>query len=476
MAEPFYLPELAITPSVDFHVSNLGRIPSADFDIKPLTVFIGKANTNKTWTAYALYGLLRSMAKSPRSIPFGQQIPQCAQLDRAIEEVAGETAQEIIALFSSEQQSFSIEVARARVFSVAHPIGTDLKLSLRNDDIAALLAVDPSVLGGAQAVLSIPTDGFIERGRLKSLVINWNKQYWMVNGIAQAGYPVHSYVIPHMEKVFSHETLKQQFAPSVRWLAMASFDETIAFPAERKGITTFLHALDFLQRATETRPNLNVASLDYLRFLYGAQRSLPARGGEDSKVVTLLEQEVMKGRADFQGQTESRVFSYLARRGPVVQMNASASFVRSMAGLDVYLRMVTSNDVIVIDEPEMNAHPEAQLKLVELFAILANEGRHVIVTTHSPYFVDHLNNLMQGAALDESAQDRLVGSLKLRDKQAFIPSERVSAYLFNEDGTTRNLVEDGAIDLESFAVESDYVANLGRTIAQMEGDEQDGAQ
>lgn len=38
-------------------VQNLGKIKEADIDIRPLTVFVGPNGTNKTWTAYALYGL-----------------------------------------------------------------------------------------------------------------------------------------------------------------------------------------------------------------------------------------------------------------------------------------------------------------------------------------------------------------------------------------------------------------------------------
>lgn len=455
---------------MDFHVSNLGRIGSADFEIKPLTVFIGKANTNKTWAAYALYGILRSMAKSPRVMQIGQQIPSCAQLDRAIDEVAAETASEVSSLFGNEQQPFTLEVARAKVFQVAHPFGAEVKLKFGSDDLAAMLAVDPVVLENAQAELSIPAQLLIDYGRLKSLVISWNKQYWMISGITHEGHPAYSYVLPRLDKGFNQNVLQAQFRPSVRWLTMASFDETVAFPAERKGLAA---ALDILQRGN---PNLNVAALDYLKFLYGAAQRLGPRSTQESKVARLLEQNVMGGRADFQGQPEARTFNFVASQGPSVQMNASASFVRSMAGLDLYLRAIAGNDVVVIDEPEMNAHPEAQLKLVELFSMMANDGRHVIVTTHSPYFVDHLNNLMQGAYLNDRSQDRLAGSLKLRDKKAFIPPERVSAYLFNEDGTIMPLVEDGAIDLESFAVESDYVANLGREIAQAEVEQQDGAE
>ena len=63
-------------------VTNLGKIKSADIEIKPLTVFVGENNTNKTWTAYALYGLLRGVARfSPRIFPPDDIPPIANDLD-----------------------------------------------------------------------------------------------------------------------------------------------------------------------------------------------------------------------------------------------------------------------------------------------------------------------------------------------------------------------------------------------------------
>lgn len=462
---------------MDFHVSNLGRIPSADFDIKPLTVFIGKANTNKTWTAYALYGLLRSMSRSPRAIAFGQTAPQCDQLDRAVDTVAGRTAAKLLDLINaqSDQQSFSIEVDRAEIFQEAHPIGENLKLSLRNEDIATFLAVDPKTLGNADAALCMPTKQFIDQGKLKHLIVNWSKQYCTITGMTHGGFPIHSHFLSIPERGFALDFVKAQLVSAIRWLAMAIFDDTMAFPAERKGLLSALAFVDLMMQRGE-RLNLNVGSLEYIRFLFGAQRT-QFRAASDVKVARLLEDDVMKGRVEFVGQTEPRVFNFIAAEGPAVNMNATASFVRSMAGFDLYLRMTPNHDVIVIDEPEMNAHPEAQLKLAELFAIMANEGRRIIVTTHSPYFIDHLNNLTQGANLPENRRLALAESLKLHDPGAFINVDNVSVYLFNENGHPQSLLlDDGVIDLESFAVESDYVGNFGQSIAQAEGEQQDGAE
>ena len=49
-------------------------------------------------------------------------------------------------------------------------------------------------------------------------------------------------------------------------------------------------------------------------------------------------------------------------------------------------------DVVILDEPEIHLHPQWQIAYAELIVLLQKHfDLSVIVTTHSPYFVDALN-------------------------------------------------------------------------------------
>ncbi len=49
---------------------------------------------------------------------------------------------------------------------------------------------------------------------------------------------------------------------------------------------------------------------------------------------------------------------------------------------------IEENGIIVLDEPEIHLHPEWQLLLAELIVLLNKEfGLHILLTTHSPYFL-----------------------------------------------------------------------------------------
>jgi len=43
------------------------------------------------------------------------------------------------------------------------------------------------------------------------------------------------------------------------------------------------------------------------------------------------------------------------------------------------------------EEPEVHLHPTWQLKMVDLFIELMNNGIKVVFSTHSPYMADYLN-------------------------------------------------------------------------------------
>ncbi len=57
----------------------------------------------------------------------------------------------------------------------------------------------------------------------------------------------------------------------------------------------------------------------------------------------------------------------------------------------------------VIEEPEAHLHPSAQKRLIELIALVANlTGSQFLITTHSPYLISVLNNLLMYSVVQEN--------------------------------------------------------------------------
>jgi len=71
-----------------------------------------------------------------------------------------------------------------------------------------------------------------------------------------------------------------------------------------------------------------------------------------------------------------------------------------MASLIMHLKYSAApNDIIIIDEPEINLHPDNQIILTRVLGELINKGLRLIVSTHSDYIVRELNNMMMAREL-----------------------------------------------------------------------------
>ena len=101
-------------------------------------------------------------------------------------------------------------------------------------------------------------------------------------------------------------------------------------------------------------------------------------------------------------------------------MDESSSAVRSLLDVGFYLRHVAKRgDLLMVDEPELNLHPENQRRIARLFARLINLGVRVFVTTHSDYIVKELNTLIM------LNHDR-PGLRRIAERAGYRPEELVS--------------------------------------------------
>ncbi len=143
----------------------------------------------------------------------------------------------------------------------------------------------------------------------------------------------------------------------------------------------------------------------------------------------------------------------------VVPLYITSSMIKELMPLVLYLRyQAKPNDLIIIDEPEMHLHPAAQVEIIEFLSMLTNVGLHVLITTHSPYIVDHIANLIEAKKNDNP--EAIKKHFYLEDSRAFIEQNKVSVYLF-EDNTAKNiLAKDGNINWETFWNASSDISDI----------------
>ena len=103
----------------------------------------------------------------------------------------------------------------------------------------------------------------------------------------------------------------------------------------------------------------------------------------------------------------------------------AASSVKDLAAFFLYLKFVAKkNDLVVLEEPETNLHPKNQIELAKFIVRLINCGLYIVLTTHSPYFLEQLSHcIMSGQVSRTGSNDVLLAEERL------LPG-MVSAYKF----------------------------------------------
>ncbi|MGN8711635.1 AAA family ATPase [Hallella faecis] len=157
----------------------------------------------------------------------------------------------------------------------------------------------------------------------------------------------------------------------------------------------YLHILDTLLYAAtyqeyQTRPMMTFRGMvpihikDLANKLHALQM-VPS--GKESQSEYGLS-ELMGGRFAF--DKDSKVLKFFSERmGMELSPINIASGIKTFGMVQILLEtQVIGNDKILIwDEPENHLHPQWQVTFAELLVKLAKRGIPVIISTHSPYFV-----------------------------------------------------------------------------------------
>ena len=120
----------------------------------------------------------------------------------------------------------------------------------------------------------------------------------------------------------------------------------------------------------------------------------------------------------------------------------------SMMKLLLLNNEIEENGTIILDEPEIHLHPEWQLKFAEKIDLLQKDfGMHILLTTHSPYFVSAIEVFSEKYKIDDKC------------KYYVAENEGNSSIIKDITGNTREIYRKMARplqDLENIRYDSDF--------------------
>ena len=116
--------------------------------------------------------------------------------------------------------------------------------------------------------------------------------------------------------------------------------------------------------------------------------------GEFKDIAEKIGQDVLNGVLSVQKDGEV-FFTHNKAKTKKMPLDTAASTVKSMAGIIFFMKHTAKKGMtLFIDEPELNLHPNNQIKLTRVLVQMANSGIKLFVSTHSDYIIREFNNMI----------------------------------------------------------------------------------
>lgn len=222
-----------------------------------------------------------------------------------------------------------------------------------------------------------------------------------------------------------------------------------AFEAKEQTIDETL-MLSFMQRVVKMRQTfINLGNFEGM-IAHASKRLKPRL-----KLANKLIREVLRGQYSNSEFGERIVHP---GQGYVYLKNASSGQQESIRILqDAFLSIYQGNNLLrIVEEPEAHLFPAAQMATIQLLVLMLNNtpSNHLIITTHSPYTLTIINNLIYAAKV---GAQRPKETTLIIPEELWLPLTNISAYLL-QDGKASDILDTDLGEIKAELI--DCVSNV----------------
>ncbi len=445
-------------------VKELGAIKEGTVDLsKKLIVFCGPNGTGKTYMAYAIYGLLKS------------QIHVRKKNDIAIELI--EKRRTIYQIDFNELIQYRnglLENVKSE-FDSLFGIGQDLV---------------KQYFESTEILFNESDEEF--KDKILQTEFRTNITIRKLNIELQKEHNSDKIEITIPDETLSNKEIELLnlflYSAVLSFLSIYPVSSTYILPVERNSIFTFSKELSI--RKQEAVDHFHAMTgkdkIDKFELLFKSTTRYPMPIKEGLMIADDLA-EIKKNTSvfyEFANEIENELFhgkiqitsdgelQFKPDKAPKksLPIHMSASIIKTLSSLVVYLKhLAKKNDLIIIDEPEINLHPDNQIILTRIFSRLINKGFRLLISTHSDYIIREFNNLIMLSSQKSEVQE-------LRTKigysvDEYICKDDIGAYYFNfpnkQRGNKQLTVESLLISQSGFEIPSvDETIDVQNNIAE----------
>jgi len=372
-------------------LNNLGPLKQAEFEIGGITIICGPNNTGKTYATYATYGFFDFIRSTFFPFPVDDNIIKQLLIEGSILINLKSYADNLQKQINKAAKQYSKILSK--VFAGNEKLFADTAYSIEINNKSHYEALERrKIIGTAEkTVLQLKK----EKGQkeiIVSLVIDTSSE-----DIPPPHF-IKEVIGDFMREVIINSVIPRPFIASAERTGSAIFQKELDFTRNRliellRDKTSKIHPLQLLDKFSGKYPIPVRKNVDFIR-------AIPNIVNEESFILK-QHPNVLNAFKDIIGGeyrvTKDGEIQYVLGKNKSLKLSLveSSSAVRSLLDVGFYLRHVAQpGDLFVIDEPELNLHPENQRRIARLFARMVNLGIKVFMTTHSDYIIKELNTLI----------------------------------------------------------------------------------
>jgi len=427
---------------VKFKLENIGLVEKAEVSLNDFALICGQNNTGKTYITYSIYGFLYSWNNlidfdSDESVFDELEENGFCSIDATIYE---DKLNDIL-------NNLSIEYTNrlSSVFSVDNDWFKDSKFEvlINSPKLDLNLEIENTLSSSRKDVLQLKKAKGSSILEVSILTPNTKKQ-------------IPSFIV----KDGINRTLGDIFFKQY-------FKNSFIITSERTGISLFYKELDINKNVmVEHLTNNKSKDIDPFQLFQDSisRYAMPIRHNIDytrdlgdgickKKSFLYGDKEILGYFSDILQGTyrviNQEVFFVTKKNKKQIPMYFSSSATKSLIMLYFYIQhSAIKGDLLIIDEPELNLHPDNHIKIARLLAHLLNKGINVFITTHSDYLIKELNNLIR---LNHNITDKekILKRYKYKEHD-ILDYSRISAYINDFGDVNQVSINDMGMKIESF--------------------------
>lgn len=405
-------------------IKNLGALKQAEFTLGDLTIICGGNNTGKTYATYALFGFLYTWRQM---LPIEINTDEIEQLlaEGVIHLDIQEYIEHIEEIIAKGNQAYTKQLSKIFAAPSERFKGTEFQASPDIHNISFADKFERRMRAVNAEIFSI-TKGEASTELIVTLLAEKEATkipVGLLKGIIEDA----------IKDIIFSQLFPKPFIASAERTGAAIFRKELNFARNR--------LLEELGQADKDIDHMELLLKDYEDYALPIKTNVDFTRQLESIVkkrsfISENYPDILEDFANIIGGAYTVTRNdelYYVPQGTRIKlpMDESSSAVRSLLDIGFYLRHEAQRgDLLMIDEPELNLHPENQRRVARLFARLVNIGIRVFITTHSDYIIKELNTLIM--LKHDKPHLKLIAEQEGYRSEELISSKKIKVYIAEE--------------------------------------------